>query len=132
MVSMSFFMLLNILMITTLHSISDKLLASISFSSSGEFSCSFIWGWFLCLPILTPFLCICFYVLDRSAKALVQHFVRRCLEIALGNLFEAISNPQLVAPFGGCGCVQKEPGCASRLAFISIGLEQGSAKFQIL
>ena len=33
-------------------SLSDKLLASISSSSSGEFSCSFIWGLFLCLPIL--------------------------------------------------------------------------------
>ena len=51
MVSMSFFMLLNILIIITLNSQFDKLLASISSSSSGEFSCSFIWGLFLCLPI---------------------------------------------------------------------------------
>ena len=42
--------------------LSDKLLASISSSSSGEFSCSFIWGLFLCLPVLPAslylFLCI--------------------------------------------------------------------------
>ena len=46
-------MLLNIFIIITLNSISDKFLAFLSFrSSSGEFSCSFIWGLFLCLPIL--------------------------------------------------------------------------------
>ena len=38
MVSMSFLMLLKILIIITLNSVYDKLLASISFSSSGKFS----------------------------------------------------------------------------------------------
>ena len=40
-------MLLSILIIITLNSVSDKLLASFSFSSSGEFACSFICGLFL-------------------------------------------------------------------------------------
>ena len=59
---MSFFILLSILIIVTLNFLCDKLLDSISTSSSGEFSCSFIWGLFLCLPILAAslylFLCI--------------------------------------------------------------------------
>ena len=59
MVSMSFFMLLSILIIITLNFISDKFLVSISFSSSfGELSCSFIWGLFLCLPIFAVSLCL--------------------------------------------------------------------------
>ena len=53
MVSMYFFMLLSIFIIITLNSLSNKSLASISSSSfSGEFSCSFICGLFLCLLIL--------------------------------------------------------------------------------
>ena len=47
-----FFMLLSILLIIPLNSLSDKLLAFIPSSSSGVLSCFFIWGLFLCLPIL--------------------------------------------------------------------------------
>ena len=53
MVYMSFFMVLNILIIITLNSMSDKLLASISFSSSGVFSRSFIWGLHICQVHIT-------------------------------------------------------------------------------
>ena len=53
MVSISFSMLLSILIIIPLNSLSDKLLASVSsISYSGEFSCSFVCGLFLYLPIL--------------------------------------------------------------------------------
>ena len=45
-----FFHVVEYLIIITLNS--DKLLALILSSSSGEFSCSFIWGLFLYLPIL--------------------------------------------------------------------------------
>ena len=44
---------LSILITITLNSISEKLLASISFSAfSRDSSCSFFWGLFLCVPIL--------------------------------------------------------------------------------
>ena len=52
MVSMSYFMLLSIFIIIILNCLSDKLFASTSSSSSGEFSCSLISGLCLCLPIL--------------------------------------------------------------------------------
>ena len=52
-VSMSFFMLYSTLIVITPNSLSDKLFVYISSSSTKEFSGSFIWGLFLCLPILT-------------------------------------------------------------------------------
>ena len=117
-----FLILLTILITITLNSPSDKLLASISSSSSGEFSCSLIWGLFICLPILDVF-CICFYrLLGRSSKTLLYAFVRRWLWLALGNLFGAINYPQLLAPSAGPGCVQNERGCAPRLALPALDL----------
>ena len=57
MVSMSSLMMLSILVIITLNSLSDKLLAPISSSfPSGEFSYSFILG--VCLSILAVSLCL--------------------------------------------------------------------------
>ena len=67
MVSMFFFMLLSILIIITLIFISDKLLACISCSSSsGEFSCYFIWACFIVSPFWLP-LCVYFFVLGRAS-----------------------------------------------------------------
>ena len=73
-VSMSFFMLLYlslssaiILLTITLNSMSDKLLASNSFSSfSRNFFCCFIWGLFFVSPFRLS-LCVFFYVLDKSS-----------------------------------------------------------------
>ena len=79
-------MLWNILTIVTLTYLINCLPPS--FSSSGEFSCSFTWCLFLCLH---------FYVLGISAKTLVQTYVQCFLWLALGNMFGTISNPQLVA-----------------------------------
>ena len=50
---------LGILITITLNSISDKLLASISFSSfSGDSSFLFNWGLFLCLHIFSDSFCL--------------------------------------------------------------------------
>ena len=59
---------------------------------------------FFVFPFWLP-LCVCFCVLDKSAKTLVQTYVRCCLWLALGNLFGAISDPQHVAPSAGPGYV---------------------------
>ncbi|KAF6384984.1 hypothetical protein mRhiFer1_008837 [Rhinolophus ferrumequinum] len=63
MISLSFFMSslssLNILIISVLNSVSDRLVTSVSFGSiSGGFFCSFIWDMFLCFPILADSLCL--------------------------------------------------------------------------
>lgn len=55
---MSFLMPLGILIIITPNSLSDKVLASISPSSSGEFSCSLIWGLSLGFPPSAASLCV--------------------------------------------------------------------------
>ena len=118
MLSMSFLMLLSILIIITLNSISNKLLASTSFSSfSGEFSRSFfLLGLFLCLPILAA--CFCLYVLDRSAKTLVHHMSdtacdwpwATCLELS-----EIHSSDLLWSVVARC--VQKQTMLSTKVSF---------------
>ena len=64
-------------------------------------------------------LCTCFYVLGRSAKTLVQTFVRHCMCLTLVNLYGTISYPQLVTSSAGPGRVHKESGCTPRSALTS-------------
>ena len=124
----SFFILLIILIIITLKSISDKFLASISFSSaSGEFSCSFIRVCFFVFSVRMPLL-DCFHNLGRSAKTLVQYYVRHYLCLALGNLFGGVNESHLVAPSAGPWYVQNEPSFSPRPAFTRTGPKEGSAK----
>ena len=120
-------MLLSFLIIISLDSISDKLLAFILFSfSSGKLSCSLIWGLFLC-PLILAASFYLFLCMSRSVKTLMQTCVRCCFSLALDNLFGAISNPQLVVPFTAPGW--KVPSCTPRLDFTSTGPSGGSAKF---
>ena len=117
-VSMSFYILLSIPIVITLNYLCDKLYDSLSYSSSGGFSCPLITACLsshFCLPY-----CVSFYVLGRSAKTLLQTCVRHCMWLALSNLFGAISDPQPVAFNAGHLCVRREPGYAAMLAFISI------------
>ena len=104
---MSFFMLLSVLIIITLNSLSDKLFTSISFSVLLENFLVLSFGACFFVFAFWPPLCISFYVLGRPAKILGQTFVIHCLRLALGNLFGAIIDPQLLAPSAGPLCVQK-------------------------
>ena len=93
-------MFLSIVIIIILNCISDKLLTSLSFSSSsGEFSYFFFWGMFLCLSILAASLCL-FYALSRSAKTVWVPVSDAGCE-AMANLFGTISDPQLWLPLLG-------------------------------
>lgn len=69
-------------------------------------------------------------LLDLLAQTLVQADVRCCLCLALGNLFEAMSDPQFVAVSVGLGCIYKGPSCARGPAFTKTGPEAGPQKAQ--
>ena len=107
-VSMSLFMLLSILITITLNCISDKWFASIYLVIHLEDSlvlssrvCFFV------VPFWLP-LFVCFYMFGRSAKMLVPASIRHYLWLALGNLFGAISYPQLLSPSSRSGGMQRE------------------------
>ena len=129
MVSMSFFILWSILIIIILNSLSDKLLAFLSSSSSsGEFSYSFTWGLFLCLPILAAslysFLCIR-WICKYSGVGLCQML----LVTGPGQPFWSEQWSTICGSHSaGPVCVWREPGCAPRLAFTITGPWGRSAK----
>ena len=104
---LSFFIWLSILIIIILTSTSDKLLASISFSSfSGRFYCSFIWGLFLSLHILSVFLYLflCVRLIHKeSGSAPCQTLCVTGSGLSVG----AISNPHLLASSARPGVAEK-------------------------
>lgn len=66
-------------------------------------------------------------VLGLLGQNLVQANIRRCLCLALRNLFKATNDPQIVAASARLGCTCEGLSCATKLAFTSTGHEGISA-----
>ena len=84
---------------------------------------------FFGFPFWLP-LCAFFCVLGRSAKAPVQAYVQHCLWVALGNLFGAISDPQLVASSPRPRCMLNEQSWAHSWLLPAQGLQEGQLNSQ--
>ena len=124
---MSFIILLNILIISSLNYLINCL-PPFQLALLLENSLILLFGVSFIVFPLWLLLCMCFYVVGRSARTLVQAFVRCCQCLAQINLFGAISDTQCVAPSAGPVCVQKVPGSVPQQAFNYTGPWRRSAK----
>ena len=122
MVSMSFFMLLSILIIITLNTLINCLSPFLLVLLENSLVLSFGTCFFI-FPFRLP-LCVCFYVLGRTHPCLRQ-------TLSVTGPGEPVSSYQqsiqLVSPSAGPGYAQKEPGCIPRPPFTSIRPVGGSA-----